>query len=94
MSDAPFTVSAYAGLRVPITDDEDIVDEARLEYVIDTVEKNSSISSTRFATRVDVGGYTLIFDILYESFACRVNCRIETRSDTFQNLFIILTSFV
>ena len=72
-----------------------IVDEARFEYAIDTIEYNSSISSALFATHVDGGEYTtntLITVLLNEHFAHRVNCRTETRSDTFPNVCIMLTS--
>ena len=52
-----------------------IVDVARFEYVVDTVEYNSLISSALFATRMNVGAYMLIIEILDEDFAHRVNCR-------------------
>ena len=68
-----------------------IVDKARLKYNVETVQLNSSISSTHFAIQVEVGAYTLMIDILDED---RVSCRIETQSDTFQNLYIMSISFV
>jgi len=66
-----------------------IVDEARFEYVIHTVEYNSSISSALFTTRVDVETYMLIIEIVDEDFTLRVYCKTETQSDTSKFMYSV-----